>query len=108
MAMPQEEIQKQQEQIATGAEGPGPGGTGPYRGFDPFMQYILHKLDALETTMHTIETTLRGEIKQLDSKMEARIDNLHQELHSTTRWIIGTIIAAAGVAVALASWLFRP
>lgn len=97
--MPQEEIQKQQEQIAAGAEGPG--GGGPYRGFDPFMEYMLHRLDSMEAN-------LRSEIKQLDGKMETKIDNLHQELHSTTRWIIGTIIAAAGVAVALASWLLQP
>lgn len=45
---------------------------------------------------------LRGELRQ---EFETRMDSLHSELHGTTRWIVGTIIAAAGVAVGLGSWL---
>lgn len=90
MAVPEEEVKKQ---VAAGEEGPA-----SYRGFDPLIQYLLHRLDAMEAK-------LEAKIDKLDAKIDSRVDALHQELHSTTRWIIGTIIAAAGVAVALLSWL---
>jgi hypothetical protein len=86
VGLPEEELKKQ---VAAGEEG-----HASYRGFDPLIQYLLHRLDSMETN-------LRGEMTSLRQEMNARIDGLHQELHSTTRWIIGTVIAAAGVAVAL-------
>lgn len=48
----------------------------------------------LNSRINRVETNLRQE-------MSARIDSLHQELHSTARRIIGTVFAAAGMAVAL-------
>lgn len=96
MAMPQEEIKKQQEQVAAGGEGPG--WKIPSGGWAFFMQYLLHRLDSMESN-------LRGEITGLRQDTNSRTDGLHQELRSTTRWIIGTVIAAVGVAVALVQWL---
>lgn len=90
MAAPEEEVRRQ---AAAGEEGPA-----SYRGFDPFVHYLLHRLDAMEAK-------LEAKIDKLDAKIDSRVDALHQELHSTTRWIIGTVVAAAGVAVALLSWL---
>jgi tetrahydromethanopterin S-methyltransferase subunit G len=121
--MPREEIEKPQEQIAAGAESPGPGGGGPYRGFDPFIQYVLHRLDS-------IEASLRGEIKQLEGKVDAKIEQLDAKiddkieqmgarlddkigklenkidrLHGEIHWLIGIVIGAAGLAVAIVAWL---
>lgn len=90
VAMPEEEARRQ---AAAREEGPG-----PYRGFDPFVQYLLHRLDAMEAR-------LEAKIDKLDAKIDSKADALHQELHNTTRWIIGTVITAAGVAVALVQLL---
>lgn len=106
--MPQEEAQKQ---VAAGAEGQ------EIRAFfDPFNLILqqLNRLDGkLEKLDEKLDTKIDGLRKEMENNMnelrrEMKQDNqaLHHELHSTTRWIIGTIIAAAGVTVALASWLF--
>ncbi|MGB9886617.1 MAG: hypothetical protein ACPLRW_06425 [Moorellales bacterium] len=112
MAVPEEEVKRQ---VAAGEEGPA-----SYRGFDPFIQYLLHRLDAIETKLEAKMDKLDGNVSTIEARLEARMDRLesktdkldtkldekvgtlHQELHSTTRWIIGTVIAAAGVALALA------
>ena len=105
MAVPEEELRKQ---VAAGEETP----SLSYRSFDPFVQYLLHRLDTLEANLRSEVNGLRQEVNGLRQEvnglrqeMNARIDAVHQELHSTTRWIIGTVIAAAGVAVALAQVL---
>ncbi|MBC7347940.1 MAG: hypothetical protein H5U00_10915 [Clostridia bacterium] len=74
--------------------------------FDPFNM-IMQQLGKLDDKLGKLEEKLDTKIDGLRQEMDAKIDSLHQELHSTTRWIIGTNVAVAGVAVALASWLFR-
>ncbi|MGB9885596.1 MAG: coiled-coil domain-containing protein [Moorellales bacterium] len=74
------------------------------------------RIDKLDARIDKLDAKIEDLRKETDAKiqrLEARIDRLdvktealHQELHNTTRWIIGTIVAVAGVAVALASWLF--
>lgn len=61
------------------------------------------RIDRLETRIDKLETR----IDRLDAKIDARVDGLQQEFRNSTRWIIGTIVAVAGVAIALASWLFQ-
>lgn len=126
MSLPEEEVRKQ---VAAGEEGPA-----SYRGFDPLIQYLLHRLDSIEAGLRSeiigmrqemtgmrqemtaevanLRQEMRGELNSLRQEIAGvkrevgtRVDSLHQELHSTTRWIIGTIIAAAGVAVALVQLL---
>jgi len=60
------------------------------------------RMDRLETRIDKLETR----IDRLDAKLDARVDGLQQEFRNCTRWIVGTIVAVAGVAIALASWLF--
>lgn len=87
MAVVEEETRRQ---IAAGGDDQGI----PFRtSFDPFNM-IMHQLSRLDEKID-------ARIDKLDVKMEG----LHQELHNTTRWIIGTIVAVTGVAVALASWM---
>jgi predicted nucleic acid-binding Zn-ribbon protein len=75
------------------------------------------RIDKLDARIDKLDAKIEDLRKETDAKiqrLEARIDRLdvktealHQELHNTTRWIIGTIVAVAGVAVGLASWLVR-
>ncbi len=89
MAVVEDETRKQ---IAVGGDDPGI----PFRTtFDPFNM-IMQQINRLDEKLDV----------RID-KLEARIDGLHQELHNTTRWIVGTIIAVAGVAAGLASWLLK-
>lgn len=81
--------------------------------FDPFNM-IMQQLGRLDDKLGKLDEKIDTKIDKLDAKIDGlrrevdvKIDALHQELHNTTRWIIGTIVAVAGVAVALASWLFR-
>jgi vacuolar-type H+-ATPase subunit I/STV1 len=77
--------------------------------FDPFNM-IMQQLSKLDTKIDDLRKETDAKIEKQDTRfdrLDAKIDGLHQELHNTTRWIIGTIVAVAGVAVALASWLFR-
>ena len=60
----------------------------------------------LDAKIDVLRKEMEAKTDRLDAKIDSRVDDLHQELHQTTRWIIGTIVAVAGVAVALASWLF--
>jgi predicted RNase H-like nuclease (RuvC/YqgF family) len=65
------------------------------------------KIDKLDAKIDGLRQEMDAKIDGLHREVDAKIDGLHQELHNTTRWIIGTIVAVVGVAVALASWLFR-
>ncbi|KKM12812.1 hypothetical protein SY88_01690 [Clostridiales bacterium PH28_bin88] len=104
MAVVEEETRKQ---LAAGSEEQG----FTFRtSFDPFnmiMQQLVKLDDKLGKLDEKLDTKIDGLRREMDAIIDAKIDGLHQELHSTTRWIIGTIVAVAGVAVALASWLFR-
>lgn len=107
MAMVENETKKQ---MAAGSEEQGI----PFRtSFDPFNM-IMQQLGRLEDKLGKIDEKLdnkidglRREMDGLRRELDIKIDGLHKELHNTTRWIIGTIVAVSGVAVALASWLFR-
>lgn len=95
MAVPEEEVKKQ---VAAGEEGPG-----PYRGFDPFMQYLLQRLDSMEANLRR---EIREEIGGLRQEINARIDGLHQEVHGGNRWAIATIITViVGLGGVIASLL---
>lgn len=74
--------------------------------FDPFNM-IMQQLNKLDGRLDRLDSKIDDLRKELSAKIDSRVDSLHQELHNTARWIIGTIIAVAGVATALASWLFR-
>ncbi|MCR4420103.1 MAG: hypothetical protein NUV99_08260 [Clostridia bacterium] len=101
MAVPEEELKRQ---IAAGQESPV-----SYRGFDPLIQYLLHRLDAIETKLEAkidkLDTRVSNVEARLEAKIEEKVNALHHELHSTARWIIGTVIAVASVALALAQLL---
>lgn len=127
MAVIQDETRKQ---LAAGSEDQG---IAIRTFFDPFNVIIqqlgrlddkLGKLDEkIDTKMDALHQELKIEVgglrQELNLKADGlrqelniqelniRFDGLHQEVHSTTRWIIGTTVAVAGVAVALAAWLFR-
>gem|GEM_PF-2008227 len=76
--------------------------------FDPFNM-IMQQLGKLDTKIDDLRKETDAKIEKQDTRfdrLDAKIDGL-QELHNTTRWIIGTIVAVSGVAVALASWLLR-
>ncbi|AEG13868.1 hypothetical protein Desku_0227 [Desulfofundulus kuznetsovii DSM 6115] len=103
MAVVEDETRKQ---LAAGSEEQG----FTFRtSFDPFNM-IMQQLSKLDTKIDDLRKETDAKIEKQDTRfdrLDAKIDGLHQELHNTTRWIIGTIVAVAGVAVALASWLFR-
>ncbi|TDA65763.1 MAG: hypothetical protein D9V47_12390 [Clostridia bacterium] len=107
MAVVEDETRKQ---LAAGSEEQG----FTFRtSFDPFNM-IMQQLGKLDDKLGKLDEKIDTKIDKLDAKIDglrrevdAKIDGLHQELHNTTRWIIGTIVAVAGVAIALASWLFR-
>ena len=81
---------------------------------DSKLEGLRRELDAKIEGLHReMDAKIEGLHREMDAKIEglhrgvnAKIEDLHQELHNTTRWIIGTIVAVAGVAIALASWLF--
>ncbi|TDA70680.1 MAG: hypothetical protein D9V47_00285 [Clostridia bacterium] len=100
MAVVEDETRKQ---LAAGGEDQG---ISFRTSFDPFNM-IMQQLGRLDDKLGKLDEKLDTKIDGLRREMEAKIDGLHQELHNTTRWITGTIVAVAGVAVALASWLFR-
>jgi len=104
MVVPEEELKKQ---VAAAEET----GTQWRPFFDPFNM-LVQQLNRLDTRMDRLENKLDGLHQEIDTRLnelrrEVKQDNqtLHQELHSTTRWIEGTIIAAAGLALALAQVL---
>lgn len=107
MAVVEDETRKQ---LAAGSEEQG----FTFRtSFDPFNM-IMQQLGKLDDKLGKLNEKIDTKIDKLDAKIDglrrevdAKIEGLHQELHNTTRWIIGTIVAVAGVAIALASWLFR-
>ncbi|MBC7326258.1 MAG: hypothetical protein H5T99_13255, partial [Moorella sp. (in: Bacteria)] len=72
MAMAEEEAKRQ---VAAGEEGPG-----PYRGFDPLIQYLLHRLDAMEASLRTEMTGLRSEITALRQDMRDEIGGLRNDI----------------------------
>ncbi|MGB9887502.1 MAG: hypothetical protein ACPLRW_10965 [Moorellales bacterium] len=108
MGLPEEELKKQ---VAAAEEG-----HASYRGFDPLIQYLLHRLDAMEaslraeiTGLRAEMTGLRGEVTGLRQEMRGEIDGLRKEVsqvHEETHrlevsmerefrrlawWAIGTI-----------------
>ncbi|MBC7338178.1 MAG: hypothetical protein H5U01_18150 [Clostridia bacterium] len=72
MAVPEEEVRKQ---AAAGEEGPV-----SYRGFDPLIQYLLHRLDAMKASLRAEITGLRSEITALRQDVRDEIGGLRKDI----------------------------
>lgn len=105
--MPEEDVKKQ---VAAGEEG-----QASYRGFDPLIQYLLHRLDAMEAGLRAEITGLRQEMRGEIAGLQKDISQVHEETHrlevSMERefrklawWAVGIIVTV--VISALSTRLF--
>jgi uncharacterized small protein (DUF1192 family) len=66
--------------------------------------------EVLEVNMKELAT--KGDLAMLEARMEARTEQLRAEIERTKaeliKWNIGAIIAAAGLAMAIARLFFHP